>query len=100
PGAAAGQLEAVVAPVAPDIEGLPAAEVFRDVAGEGAPLERGKIAQGMVRRGANASGQVQVVEPGPEGRRLLREVGGLGGTARAFGHGGPPRGRASAVDDV
>src|SRR5439155_21457765 len=73
PGAAAGELEAVEAGVAADVEHRPAAQVHRDGGCDLVLLEAWKIAQRMIRSGFETSRQVQVVEPGAEGADLPGE---------------------------
>jgi hypothetical protein len=56
----------VEARVAADVEGTPAAQVVGEGARQLAPLERGEVAEGVIRRGLAAVRQVHVVEPGGE----------------------------------
>src|SRR5437763_1861373 len=55
---ASREFDRVEAGVASDIERVPAAEIVRQVRADIAPLERGEIAERMIRRGLRAVGQM------------------------------------------
>lgn len=73
--APAGELDAVEAGIAAEIECGPAGEVGGQVRGELPPLERGKVAERMMRGGVRAVGQVDVAEPRRQRRGRAREPG-------------------------